>query len=248
MDKKLILSFFINYRKEKLYVFIKSLKENITDCNVAIVMNKETQEECKELIEKHNILVIDFNEHVENIIHLFNIRHKYYYKFIANNDYNSIIICDSSDVVFQSNPFLKLNGHLYLFNETISVGDENINTRWIKDRFGDDGFFELKGKPIINGGCYFGNKFEILNLEKKLIKLLNKGGVDQAILNHIAKDTDYIYTENGEIVANLALLISNGLNVDIKEDGFYLKENKPAIIHQYNRSKILSDYFNNKYK
>lgn len=242
----LLLSLFINLPKKELLNFIISFRKYNLKDDIVILMNKETEEECKDIIIKYNIKIIPYLSYAPDIFWLFHQRHYYYLNYLKNNKYKKVIISDSTDVVFQENPFNKINENFYLFEEGINIGEEYINTKWIIDYFNIKTFNNLKGKNILCGGIIAGYYNRILAFERLISYILSKKhGIDQVILNFIGHNNKYTKTINGEIVANIALLLSNkNLIPDIRDDGYYLNNFKPAIVHQYTRNKKLKTYFN----
>lgn len=237
---------FINLPRKELSNFVTSFRKYNSKDDVVILMNKATEEDCKDIIIKYNIKTIPYLSYAPDAFWLFHQRHNYYLNYLKTNEYKKVIISDSTDVVFQENPFKKINKGLYLFEEGVNIGEEPINTKWIIDYFGIEVFNTLIGKNILCGGVIAGEYKKIMAFEKLISYILNKKhGVDQTILNFIGHNNKYIKTINGEIVANIALLLSNKkLIPDIREDGYYLNNFKSPIVHQYTRDNKLKEYFN----
>jgi hypothetical protein len=89
---------------------------------------------------------------------------------------------------------------------------------------------------------------EIFNLIRKNNKEVYKINIDQGIHNFIYYKTNHIKEliakNNGNIVGTIGLTREiNPSKLEMRKDGMYVHGMKPAVIHQYDRSKEFTNYF-----
>jgi hypothetical protein len=124
MKNNVLLSLFLDLPKEKLVNFISSFRKYNSKDDVFILMDNRTKKECDSLLSEFNINTIEYIHFYLDIFWLFHQRHIYYQDFLLKNEFNKVIISDSTDIVFQDNPFKKIKNDLYLFGEGLKIGEE----------------------------------------------------------------------------------------------------------------------------
>jgi hypothetical protein len=89
------------------------------------------------------------------------------------NRHNWLMLIDSRDTYFQTNPFENLpresdshkdNGLLYFFEEnsiSTKIKDSSFNSRWLKSAYGTDNVQSFMDKPIICSGSTMGEQVAI---------------------------------------------------------------------------------------
>ena len=259
MNKNLILGYFYNVSSfEGIKVFIKSandIKDKDFDVVLLDASNNDHDNALYKFAEENNTTVKKINKELKS---LYVDRFLAYKNYFLKTDYESVILCDCTDIYFQSNPFLEINNSkLVLSSENILIKDAEWNYDIIKNVYGSqlaDTFLE---KPVINSGIIVGQKSQ---LEKICDLIINEHliyhnrcftGVDQGLLMKVIhsnqESIDYQYAP-----LNFSLMIAVGLGFSTKLiekkginiEGIKITDNKGSIysiIHQYNRKKDLND-------
>jgi hypothetical protein len=79
-------------------------------------------------------------------------------------------------------------------------------------------------------------------------------GIDQGVHNYIARNNTILFKNSevkkcGDFIATIGLVCQKDPDfIEIKEDYIETGKNKPCIVHQYNRSKQISEFYDRKYK
>lgn len=228
--------------------YINSLN-NIKDSDF-FVLTHDIPEEIRELLNKKNIIVVDFAK--DRINYILRDRHLAYYEWLnkQESNYNLFLFTDSKDVIFQTNPFELWNGnsimlvcegmdHKYSLWNLNDQSQTQVDVREFK--------YNILDRPVLNGGIIMGlgsclkNHFILIwSNTLKSIGLCT----DQAVLNFLYKwledNPDYSYTNphkdnfclTGEAVKE------GWIKVEF-QDGLYknLKGEPYSIVHQWDRLK-----------
>lgn len=174
-----------------------------------------------------------------------------YLRFIEiyGKHYSHIILTDTRDVIFQSNPF-PLNG-LHLFGEkNEKIGESHFAKRWFQLSYGTKTWKELGNKPLLNVGTTLGDTSSVLNYLSLVTNEFNRilsffWGADTSVHNFIAykKVHNPVINKFGQGV--VITLHGVKLNQLILDKGKILNSNGIpfSIVHQYDRVKdlILTD-------
>lgn len=171
--------------------------------------------------------------------------------------YSAVLLIDSRDVIFQSNPLDNFEGGLLVGEEPCLIKNEDFNRKWLQSIYGDSPqtLDALWPKNIICAGVTMGTTAQILAYLDRMCaefieqfpQLAYEGGGDQAIHNKILRlernDLDLRVTNNSRgIIANLATSDLSEFKDDWS-DGMRTKDGRMvSIVHQYDRHpKLTSD-------
>lgn len=199
-----------------------------------------------------------------------NSRHFFYYDIIKNlPKYKNILISDSRDIIFQSDPFLHCPDypHIFAFEEDSNCGlaHEGNNRTWMATIYGQERLEQLTTKPILCGGALMGSSdclVEMLRLMNEEMRKIDPGMfswiiADQPVLNEIcyselSKHLPLSIKKNGEILGNLCLSLVHDYAYDAVELNIKTKQVKvnrhiPSMVHQYDRNPMLLEMYNNLY-
>lgn len=177
----------------------------------------------------------------------------------SNKCFSNVLLTDCRDVVIQKNPFELIENQLVSGLEVKKIGDDQLNRYWISSMYGAEILSIIQDKNIVCAGVTLGPANEIkdyLNVLccemwrhlPQMIKL--QFGPDQAAHNYL------IYSNQVKCTLSNS---QNGLisTVDADNEGCFIKNLEsgvveiggivPAILHQYDRSPRLSDFFKEKY-
>jgi len=232
--------------------FLKSLRKFFNG-KIHFLIGKNDNK-TKELLAAYD------GEYTEINVHKFDVQIKRYYfylKILEENNFKNILICDSRDIYFQSNPFdFNYKGEINFFLEGEKIKNCQFNTNWFLKAYGKQEFNKIGENIICCSGTTIGTHNgmkEYLNLmiknsqEKKYRKRLkylltfrrdkDGRGVDQAYANYIAHNNlvknSILYNNETGPVATVYHLKRINFN---KKSELTNSLNKPyAIVHQYDK-------------
>lgn len=261
----LVLGTALDYNVSQIRIFVESFKKYHPNEQLALVVSPHNAIFIEYLV-KNNVKLVHFETRVFIGTHINNSRFFKYTDFLFDHklDYDKIFLTDTRDVVFQNNVFENTpEDFLYFFKEDdkATIGENPYNSKWITDVFGDEGLKELADKNIICCGTTLGTMDRILNYTNSMCQLLYNTGVnkptvfqtniDQGIHNylaHIGFATHKYFSikSNGDIVGTVGLSLEKSPEILVKRNKkLEVNGNIPAVIHQYDRSKDLIEFFNN---
>jgi hypothetical protein len=250
--KNLILSVACGLDPENIEFFFKSLRKFYLDDIFFLVGKKDHK--IKKMLEKYNSEFIEINENKYDV----QLKRYYYYLNILNKKkYKNILVCDSRDIYFQSNPFnYRYKGDINFFLEDQKIKKCAYNSNWLIKAYGNEVFEKLSEKIISCSGTtlgtYEGMKSYLTLMidcsrkykyKKKLKYFLTfrrdkEGrGVDQAHANFIAHNklikNSYFYQNSNGPVATVYHL----KNITFNNNSELMNSiNEPyAIVHQYDK-------------
>tara|TARA_X000001036_G_scaffold179440_1_gene169940 strand:- start:2972 stop:3778 length:807 start_codon:yes stop_codon:yes gene_type:complete len=250
--KNLILSAACGLDPNQIEFFLKSLRKYYND-DVLFLVQKEDLE-VKQFLKSYNCNFLEIKEHKFDVQLK---RYFYYLKILNEKKYKNILLCDSRDIYFQSDPFdYPFKGSINFFLEDKKIADCPYNTNWIIKTYGKKKYNDLSKNIIICSGTTLGTLEGIksylkLMLEqaknykyKKQLKYLltfrrdKEGrGCDQAHANYIAHNdlvtSSYFYKNDSGPIATVFHLKKIAFN-----EKFQLinSQNKPySIVHQYDK-------------
>lgn len=172
--------------------------------------------------------ILDFG----NILELLKDRFLIWNNLLGERIFNRVLLVDSRDVVFNSNPFdlETTDRFLWLCKEGMKHRDSVWNAQDQK-MFQESKFFNIDYMDwdVVNAGVIFGDAYSVKDLCFNIWDLAyNSSGSDQAALNYLANTNHFDfpkYALTGEALKN----------------GFVEYENLP-IFHQYDRTEYLEHY------
>ena len=204
--KNLVLSAACNIDPKQIEFFLKSIRKNYNEDICFLVGKKDVQ--TKKFLKIYN------SDFLEIDVHKFDVqikRYFFYLKILEKKEYNNILICDSRDIYFQSNPFdYSYRGSINFFLEDKKIKDCPFNSNWLINTYGRETYKSLSNNIISCSGTTLGNyegiktylKLMLQNSSKykykKSLKYLltfrrdkNGRGADQAYANYIAHNNCY---------------------------------------------------------
>ena len=176
-------------------------------------------------------------------------------------DYKDVMLCDSRDVLIQSDPFAGIQGQLTSGEEANQVRECPINRGWIKKAYGRSILSQLENSKIICAGVTLGSKENILNYLnlfcEESISLIDMHStsylpnLDQAIHNKVLRLSTELnprLTEPNGHIATVGCIQESDIGFDTNTRQVMIQGSRPAIVHQYDRSPSLSEFANTHYK
>ncbi len=184
--KKSLIGFSDNVykNKEKIKVWAKSFKKHCSD-NILLIVANPTPDDiqvCDELNILYNI-VEELDTHTINhkrLIHTYNA--------LLNYEADLVLVTDVFDVVFQNDPFKKIENDthdIFLTGEGVLVKEEPWNCDVINKVFPE--YLPIcKDEEVICSGVIAGKKNAILNLYKNMYDLCESGTNEHNIKDQAA--------------------------------------------------------------
>ena len=252
MSNNLVLAAAVGYKFNQIEFFIKSLRKFYKERIVFLISKKDVELkktliefDCESIVTNINKKEIQFK------------RYSIFLEYLKKREFENILLCDSRDIYFQSNPFeFNYKGSINFFLEDKKIKDCPYNSNWMLKTYGNDIYKDISDKIILCSGTVLGNKkkiIEYLNLitryisiykYKKKIKYLitfrpdpEGRGCDQAHANYLIHNSKInnfeLYTNGKGPVATvfyLKKIIFDKNSFLINDDG------KPyKIVHQYDK-------------
>ena len=252
MNKNLILTAALGYNFNHIELFIKSLRKFYTD-SVTFLISYDDHELEKEL-KKYDCEAIKIKINKKEIQFK---RYQIFFDYLKDKDFNKILLCDSRDIYFQSNPFnFNFKGQINFFLEDELIKNCPYNSNWIIKTFGKKEFEKIFDKTILCSGTVIGqnNKIvEYLDLitryiskyryKKKLKYLLtfrpdpNGRGCDQGHANFLVHNSKI---KNSNLYSNIGGPVATVLylkEIRFDENSRLINNlGKPySIVHQYDK-------------
>lgn len=251
-NKNLVLSAACGLDPKAIEFFLKSLRKYYDEDICFLIQKNDIKIKKLLKIFKCDFVVVD--------VHKFDIqlkRYEIYLNILNRTKYNKILLCDSRDIYFQSNPFdYSYKGLINFFLEDKIIRDCPYNSDWIIKTYGKKIYESIAGNIINCSGTTLGDNESIkeyLNLmisnsskykfKKKLKYFLTfrrdkaGRGVDQAHANYIVHKNliknSFNYKNESGPVATVYYL--KNIIFNEKSELINLLKKPYAIVHQYDK-------------
>ena len=129
---------------------------------------------------------------------------------------------------------------------------ERTNKGWIINAFGYNVYNTIKNERIICGGTVLGSIDKIIEFSSIIWKIMNKSNnsrenwIDQAVINYLiyykklfANDTIIRNENKNSPILTLAISKNQSFIIDSEDNILNIKGEIVAVIHQYDRHKII---------
>jgi len=268
--KNLVLGTALGYGIYELKNFVLSFREHNKVDDVILLVDLRLSPDAKTFLEKHNIQTRMFMSSNFIPTHINNSRFVKYADILLDEEenYKNVFLTDTRDIIFQADPFENLpDAFLYFFSEEskIKIKDEPYNSQWLKSLYGDQMFSTLESFNIVCAGTTLGSMMNIkkyvLTMWRMLVEVgqknpnLYRSNIDQGLHNFLAYKSggefdNFQIKETGDLVGTIGLTLTySPEDITTDEDGNILVKNKiMPIIHQYDRSKPISEMIEKKYE
>lgn len=270
--KNLVLGTAIGLSPDQVINFAKSFREFNSEDDVYLIVNTLTDNNLISTLEKYKInsLSLSFNT-TQSVKFNMNIFRFYkYLDFLYENKgvYENILLTDVTDVVFQDNPFsTKHPKQFIIFSEEFDgekIKNNPFNSRWVSITFGKEELEKIGNQNIICAGTTIGSYSNILIYLKSMVLIMSERieinpsisteGIDQGVHNYIAREINSAFKNMsinpvGDFIATIGITCQKDPEaISIKNDYIEVNGKKPSIVHQYNRSEELNNFYGTKYK
>ena len=192
-------------------------------------------------------------------------RYVWYLEWINSSigsQYSNVLIADTRDVLFQSDPSVKCPGDkLFCGLEPVLIKDCPANSAWIRQCYGQAELERFGDKPVLCSGFSGGSRDAVINYLEAMAaeilacghKIALNGGYDQGIHNKIihqgclsGKVTFCHWKE--DVIATMHYVRSNHLMADSERNLRTGDGRIVSIVHQYDRHPSLRAFVEQKYK
>ena len=181
-----------------------------------------------------------------------------------HDQFSKIFICDSRDLIFQKNPFQKIEISNLLFcaeSKEETIGSNFFNSLWIREAFGHDVLEKLSDKTIICSGTTYGTPQGMVDYLYKMVDLIKKvkdqGCKDQGIHNYLIhtnsiKDFSIVDDDKGPVSTISTFKPHQYIYINDKKQVTNCSGDVLNVVHQFDRHwKLLKkhsprDYFSKK--
>ncbi len=174
----------------------------------------------------------------------------------ANPNYRCVLLSDSRDVVFQGNPFDRVDPqvlNVFMQDPTLKYGQKNLDTEWFKDVFGAKLLQRMEGKQTLCCGTTMGSAAVILKylslMEQEILRRPFYV-VDQAVHNKLVhldlpKESVKIHPNTSGLVLTLGET-TDGI-YDVVDQQARVNGEVVPVVHQYDRIPNLKAMLENLY-
>ena len=125
MKKNLILTAALGYKFNQIELFIKSLRKFYNESVTFLIGENDNELEIE--LKKYNCETVKIKTNKKEIQFK---RYQIFQDYLKNKDFNQILLCDSRDIYFQSNPFnFNYKGQINFFLEDELIKNCPYNTK-----------------------------------------------------------------------------------------------------------------------
>ncbi len=246
--KDLVLGLAIGYSADQLRPFVLSLKETDFAGDLVLIISKsETDPDSISQLEEWGAKLVYYEgwRFMPMVIHC--TRYSKYFEFLSQNKYDYILLTDTRDVIFQSDPMaIDKSKELYFFaeDENATIGSCLSNSQWLKSAFGTKTFANHYNKTIYCGGTTMGNYSGIMRYLMATMEIIGMAnpaalfapGIDQSFHNVIIHERvihDFHLMANQKHIATMCYIAKDGVRMG--PDGTIENTDGTVspIIHQY---------------
>jgi len=271
-----------NYNLKHLLPWIESLSTCGFEGEKVLIVYRVTDGVIKYAIDRgFKVIQIDHNEYDERIDHYkgglttqaHQLRSFHIWQYLSEIEecYRFVMVCDTADVYFQTNPSDWLdhnfsNSHeLMLPSEAILFTNEEWNRDMVLKAFGPYIFhYELEDKVACNSGTFVGRHKTMKNMNLIMFLVarnMNQSGIDQGTLNIVGRliGSSFVEPMDGGWAAQMGTVhdptknwLWNRLEEPrpIIDDEFVVRTSKGepfVVVHQWARVPQLKQFISQKY-
>lgn len=254
--KTAILGTAVNYAYDDLKPFVLSLKSSGYTGDLVLFVS-EIDDESLAALRADGVIIEFFETYRFMALDLSTARYVRYFEYLAARPgaYDTVVLCDTRDVLFQSDPAeICARDELCFFLESghATLGECPWNARWLREGFGAAALDQLGARTICCSGVTAGGARRIADYISTLVRIATDcpaaaqrlKGFDQAVHNVILYKElipDIRVEPNYGPVATLGYTrvgeaAFDGAGVLRNRDG-----GASAIVHQYDRHPVMRD-------
>lgn len=237
-------------------IYLKSLSK--FDSFDKLIFTHDMSIETRLMIEDYGFRIIDANPNkLPSVKRIVRDRYLIYAEFLQNCRYKKVILTDSKDVVFQADPFVRLEENsIYLVNEGMlhKQSDWNINDQSKWQQSTKNFTYDFEDWCVINGGSIFGDKDLVREIcfSVWIANICSKDlGTDQATINYLYhtyykndKRVKLVNPNENNLMATGEPIVQGIFNAEFNENiGLNLNGKPYCMIHQWERTPYRNYYY-----
>jgi hypothetical protein len=259
----LVLATAWNIGVPDVYVFVQSLRRHYHGDAMMLVTSRGSTDLVRYL-KSQDITPVYFDCTYWMVMHVQLSRYVRYEEILrgSTRQYERVLLSDSSDVLFQANPFEKIPDDpllCFLEGPGRTIGQSENNRSWVEQIYGADGLEKIKNFEISCSGTTIGSHQAIVEYiglllqpakPNVMVPLMKYRGHDQGIHNYLLRTgalPKARLVPNGQIVYTVGYVHDS--NIALGPDGTILAPGAHLcpIIHQYNYKPALLAHVNAAY-
>ena len=243
-NRRLVLSFCTKYSLTQVEAFIASLRRSVPDADLCFFA-ANMAEDFLQYAAANGIVVLDAAPYLAPGLHPLNARFFMFRDLLDANRgrYEQVMISDARDVIFQADPFAMSSASAVTFAiEEITFANENLNARWISERYGANVLARIRRRPVACAGTTLGPMDGIRQYLAAMCAEIGQEGYDrsvnydQASHNYIAwvLQPDWFMADlDDHIVSTVGC--TSAERITIASGTILVGDYLPPVIHQWDR-------------
>jgi hypothetical protein len=264
--KDLVLCAAIDLNLDQIKLFFNSFRRFNREAEIFCLVESDLSQDKNNFLFKNkvNLLFCDCLRFIPTKHN--NTRYLKIQEFIAQNSncYKNVLLSDVRDVVFQKDPFSDLSGEFIIAPEedeekTIEM-DQQFNARWLKQCYGENFYEEFKDRKIICCGTVIGSIKNITVYLEHICQEMYRFYEEKSECFYDMMDTaihvsmfykkydlflNPIIKTNGDYIATIGITSREYPHkIEVLNNHILVNGKMPSIVHQYDRSEPLIQYYN----
>jgi hypothetical protein len=257
-NRNLVMGLTAGYNAEDLAPFLESLRGSDYSGDIAL-MTFNTSRATSAYLASRGVLEVTFDSLPLLGMSMNSARMLKYLEFLRTSvlgrengsGYDYIMLADVRDIVFQGNPFARVDGaELYYFLETgRTIGTCPVNSVWMAQAFGPAVLREVAGFEVSCAGTLIATPLALMEYLLWMARFIaasplevRHSGIDQAIHNYLMAKGSIVgarIIENGGAVMTIRTDGPSGVTLAANgrlrnADGSFSE-----VVHQYDRDPVL---------
>lgn len=179
--------------------------------------------------------------------HCLSARFVYFRSYLRRHaEYDTVLISDVRDVVFQTNPFAapsKTGLHVFEEYGGVPLGEQQNNASWIRNLYGPETLAELAHYPIICAGVLLAERQVLLDvldlLCREVVTRYRGWGTDQGALNYLVRKERLrnvaVHSFGHGSAMHVGIAPRSAISTDVEGRVLTKDGTVCSIIHQYDR-------------
>jgi hypothetical protein len=261
--RNLVMGLAAGYSASDLFPFIQSLRGSGYAGDIALV-TYDVSADASAFLASHGVRRLAFDSLPLLAMSMNSSRMLKYLEYLdteaCDDRYDYIMLSDVRDVVFQGDPFARVDGaDLYYFlEEGRTIGACPVNARWMEMAFGAEGLRLTSAAPVSCAGTLIARpaalREYLLHMARHIVRAMpavRHSGIDQAIHNYLMVTgaiANARVVENGGAVMTVPADTRHG--VEALPDGRLRNADGSLseVIHQYDRDPVLLAVVTQRYR
>jgi hypothetical protein len=264
--RSLVLGLTAGYGQRELAPFVESLRGSGYSGDIAL-LTFDTDAATSAYLASRRVIEITFDSMPLLQMSMNSARMLKYLEFLRTdvifrprNGYDYIMLADVRDIVFQGDPFARVDGaDLYYFLETgRTIGTCPVNSVWMMQAFGPDVFRQAASSRVSCAGTLIATPLALMEYLLWMARYIvesppevRHSGLDQAIHNYLMIKgliANARVVENGGAVMTVPTDRASGMEVALDGRLRNADGSVSEVVHQYDRDAVLLAAVSDRYR